>query len=200
MKNGKRGQPEELEELLHAIRKGSSGAFLRLSELYEPLLRASVSRYKDTLHPDDFEDLWQGASISLYRAALAYRSDRGVTFGLYAKFCVANGVTDTLRYLQKGTAESREKDPSDIQCSEEVENGEDPQDEALDRVRTRELHGRIRFVLSEMECRVFDLYLDGYSHAEIARLIGKEPKSVDNALGRARKKLSQIFDANNMPE
>lgn len=196
MKNGN-GKSEESGELLRAIQNGSSGAFVKLSELYEPLLCKEVARYAGNLGDADLEDLRQGALISLYRAALAYQPDRGVTFGLYAKICVVNGVADTLRYIEKRTADVSVEMLTEAEMPASDEN---PQSVTLDKIHSDALRSRIRFVLTELECRIFDLYLDGYSYAEIARRIGKTPKSVDNALRRVKRKLQRIFDQSNMPE
>ena len=100
---------DEVERLLPMIRRGSNAAFLRLSELYAPLLEREVARYAASLPPADLDDLRQSASVSLYRAALAFHGDRGVTFGLFAKICIVNGIADSLRYIRgKGTMLSME--------------------------------------------------------------------------------------------
>ena len=39
-----------------------------------------------------------------------------------------------------------------------------------------------------MENSVLDLYLDGHGYKEIARILRKEPKAIDNAFQRIRKK------------
>ncbi|HBH92822.1 MAG TPA: RNA polymerase subunit sigma-70, partial [Bacteroides sp.] len=43
--------------------------------------------------------------------------------------------------------------------------------------------------LSEYEKQVLDLYIDGNDYVAIARLLNKQPKSVDNALQRIRSKI-----------
>lgn len=190
MKNGESGQAENIGDLLLSIQSGSSGAFVQLSELYEPLLAKEVSRYAESLGSADLEDLRQAAFISLYRAALAYRADRGVTFGLFAKVCIVNGIADTLRYIGK-----KPMDVSIDQLADEElpAGGENPQNMMLDKEESSEMRHKIRFALSPLECRIFDLYLDGFSYAEIAEKTGKTPKSVDNALRRVKAKLQKIF-------
>ena len=44
--------------------------------------------------------------------------------------------------------------------------------------------------LSRLEQQVLSEYLEGYSYAEIAKKLGKPEKSIDNAIQRIRKKLS----------
>ena len=183
-------QSDETAELLHAIQCGSSGAFVKLSEKFAPLISSEVMRYASGLDGDDLEDLKQGALISLYRAALAYRFDKGVTFGLYAKICVINGIADTLRYLKK-----TENDLS----MEELAEGEHPASEditemgALDNDYILKMRSSIERELSKLEFDIFCLYLEGYSYSEIGKKLGKTAKSVDNALRRVKDKLKKIF-------
>ena len=196
MKNGNNGQPEEIEELLHAIQNGSSGAFVKLSELYAPLLNKEVSRYADSLGDADLEDLRQGASISLYRAALAYRADRGVTFGLFAKICITNRLVDRLRALERywknegklGTG------PEDPDVTPDPAEGADPAARLMDNEAVRALNAIIDRHLSVYEQRVFRMYLSGYAAGEIASAMGREEKSVSNAIDRIRRKLKALLN------
>ncbi len=187
-----RGKDEicgEVERLLPLIRRGSSAAFLRLSELYAPLLDSEVARYAGSLSEADLEDLRQGASVSLYRAALAFHADRGVTFGLFAKICIVNGIADSLRYIgKKGGTLSID----DLEESEQPDDGvPNPQSLLLDKERVYETRRQIRSALSDLEYEIFEMYISGFSYAEIASRIGKTQKSVDNALCRIKKKLRQ---------
>ena len=45
---------------------------------------------------------------------------------------------------------------------------------------------------SQFERRVLSLYLQGYDYHQIAKAMGKTPKSIDNALQRIKKKVQQI--------
>lgn len=180
---------DEVERLLPMIRRGSNAAFLRLSELYAPLLEREVARYAASLSPADLDDLGQSASVSLYRAALAFHGDRGVTFGLFAKICIVNGIADSLRYIRgKGTMLSME----DLDEREQPDGDEpNPQSLLLDKEQVWETRRQIKAMLSPLEYEIFEMYISGFSYAEIASRIGKSQKSVDNALCRIKKKLRQ---------
>lgn len=190
MSDGEKWQSDDVGELLAYIQNGSSGAFVKLADKYAPLLESEVSRYVGSLSNVDIEDLRQGALVSLYRAALAYRADGGVTFGLFAKVCIVNGIADTLRYIGKKGVDVSMDDLGD----EELHDGEyDPQDLMLDKEQLHLLRKKIDLVLTEMERGIFDLYLSGYSYAEIAEKCGRTVKSVDNALRRVKEKLKKIL-------
>ena len=50
-------------------------------------------------------------------------------------------------------------------------------------------------VLSELESEVLTCYLDGRSYEEIADRLACEPKAVDNALQRVKRKVSAHLDS-----
>ncbi len=183
-------QFDEVAKLLARVRKGSSGAFLELSEKYKPLLESEVSRYISSLSDADLDDLRQGALVALYHAALSYRTDYGVTFGLYAKVCIVNGIADALRYLTKKTADVSMESLADDDL---LGGDENPQSLMLDKEGFALALNKARAVLSELEYRIFELYIGGYSYAEIADQIGKTEKSVDNALRRVKSKLKKVY-------
>ncbi len=183
-------KPEEAEELLLAIKGGSSGAFVKLAEAYSPLLESEVSRYEESLGSADLDDIRQGALVSLYRAALSYSFDRGVTFGLYAKICIVNGIADTLHYIGKRNADVSMQlvDEDELPASDM-----NPQSLMIDKEQYSSLRTRMRSMLSSLENDIFERYLDGYSYAEIAEQTGRSVKSVDNALRRVKDKLKNLF-------
>ena len=45
-----------------------------------------------------------------------------------------------------------------------------------------------------MERKVLDLYLRGEGYVEIARILNKSPKSIDNALQRIRSKIREALE------
>ena len=65
----------------------------------------------------------------------------------------------------------------------------------LERERMSEYMNRARGVLSEYEYSVFLLYVDGYSSAEIAKRLGKNAKSIENAKMRMLKRLRSVSDS-----
>ena len=52
---------------------------------------------------------------------------------------------------------------------------------------------RIRASLSRMEKRVFEYYLEGMNYRQIAAIMGKSEKSVDNSLQRIKQKAQRLL-------
>ena len=67
----------------------------------------------------------------------------------------------------------------------------DPEELIINRDRVAEALESTRKQLSEFEAKILGLYLDGLSCQEIAKAVGKSPKSVDNAVQRVRRKAAR---------
>ena len=56
------------------------------------------------------------------------------------------------------------------------------------------MQSKIFSVLSDFESEVLGYYLSGISYKEIAKILGKTPKAVDNALFRIKKKIEKYIN------
>lgn len=177
----------EVADLLLRVRAGDQKAFADLLAAYGPLLRSEVTRYAVGFCEADADELRQEAALALYRAALAYDLSREeVEFGLYAKICLSNALVSCVRTLRK----NREADVLLPELPDtEGDEGEDPARQLMEEEAAAELYARIRSVLSPYENRVWALYMAGLSAAEIAKSLGREPRSIENAVYRIRRKL-----------
>ena len=57
--------------------------------------------------------------------------------------------------------------------------------------RVAELEEQIDSTLSSFEKQVLDLYITGMSYVQIAKVLGKDEKSTDNALQRIKSKIKK---------
>ena len=65
----------------------------------------------------------------------------------------------------------------------------DPADLVISSERIRALQQHFDDVLSDLEAEVLRLYVDGKSYQEIAEVLQRHVKSIDNALQRIKRKL-----------
>ena len=63
----------------------------------------------------------------------------------------------------------------------------------LEEENARTLQKQIEDSLSPLERKVFRLYLEGQDYRQIASVLGKKPKSIDNALQRIRIKVRSVL-------
>ena len=71
---------------------------------------------------------------------------------------------------------------------------ENPEAIIIDQENTQDLRKKISDYLSPMENKVLDLYLKGKGYVEIAGILNKSPKSIDNALQRIRAKIREVLE------
>lgn len=197
-------QNQDLQGLLEAARSGDQRAYVVLLERYAPMLEAMAIKYASPdMSEADVEDLRQEASVVFCSAVQTYDPSReGIEFGLYAKICVGHGLASALRAFRrqrhKGVL-SLEGEML-IEQNPELFGSEASVAEALmDKERVEDLVLIIQRTLSAYESRVWWLYVSGTSTARIAEMLGKDEKSVSNAIYRIRKKLRRVLEQGDNP-
>lgn len=183
----------ETLSLLDKIKTGDESAFDILAKEYEGLTEAAVKRFLPSFDIRNGEnpvfgeeDLRQCAALALFKAAQTYDEGKEVSFGLYAKICVNNALISTLRKYkteqkrQRRAKERENKAPADPIAA--LINAEDDE----------RLKAKIKTELSDFEKSVFDLYINDKSTREIAEILGREEKSVSNALYRMKVKIKGL--------
>jgi RNA polymerase sporulation-specific sigma factor len=179
---------QNVRTLIEAVRNGDQTAFDTLLSQYKPLIDTSVARFSsDDAFALYSEDLKQEASLVFYNSILAYDLDQNeVEFGLFAKICIYNALVSILRSLKRRSAEPLAEIPENLLT---VQDFDDPSSRMLERERLESLYAVIRKNLSDLELKVWQYYMSGLSAADIAKRLGTDPKSVNNAIYRIRKKL-----------
>jgi len=188
----KKQSNRDVRKLILAVRGGDQSAFDTLLDQYRPLIDASVARFSsDESFSLYCEDLKQEASVVFYNSILAYDLEQTeVEFGLFAKICIYNALVSFLRALKRRSAEPVAEIPQNLIT---VQDFEDPSARMLEQERLKSLYAVIRKNLSELEYKVWQLYISGRSAAEIAALLSTDEKSVNNAIYRIRKKLRAVL-------
>ena len=68
-----------------------------------------------------------------------------------------------------------------------------PEEIIINKEKVDSLGSEMSRILSQFELLVLSLYLQGYSYTSIGKAIGKEPKSIDNALQRIKRKFEKLI-------
>lgn len=191
------------EELIVLYRAGSEIAIEVIFERYKNLVRKKAKAM--FLAGGDNDDLIQEGMIGLYKAVRDYKAEKEASFATFASMCINRQMITAV------TASNRKKNvPLNTYVSFDMPagNGEDtdmrlvdvlqpeteqnPEKLFIDREHTKDLQTRLYEMLSPFETRVLDMYIDGMDYIQIAGELGKQPKSIDNALQRIRSKVSKI--------
>ena len=192
--------PGEDEILVAAARDGDERALATLLDKYRGFARAKARSY--FLVGADREDIVQEGMIGLYKAIRDFNPDLASTFRAFAELCVTRQIITAIK-----TATRQKHGPLNnyVSFSRPVltdDDGErclgdmltagghcDPADLVISAERIRALQEHFDEVLSDLEAEVLRLYVDGKSYQEIAEVLKRHVKSIDNALQRIKRKL-----------
>lgn len=194
------------EELIAIYRQGENVAIDLLVKRYKQLVRNKIK--VDFFVGADKDDLIQEGMIGLFKAICDYNPEKEASFKSFAALCVTRQISTAFRTVsrQKHIPLNRS-----ISLSVPINKGIDeedegitlmdiiksnvsptPEDEVISKENVDDINDYILKVLSELEIQVLNLYMEGKNYREIAELLNKSPKSIDNALQRIKKKLEAV--------
>ena len=146
-----------------------------------------------------------GGLVGLYKAIRDYRVDKDTTFRSFAELCITRQIITAIKtatrhkHRRSTGALSFSHTPAGYDDGSDFTLGDalpgSPIDDPARRVVATEelaaLVGCLGSSLSPLEGRVLTLYLEGRSYEEIGELVDCDPKAVDNALQRVKRKVGQ---------
>ena len=196
-------QPDEDVVLL--AQAGDGQALAYLLNKYKNFVRSKARSY--FLIGADHEDIVQEGMIGLYKAIRDFQPSRLASFRSFAELCVKRQIITAIK------AATRQKH---VPLNSYVSLNKPLYDEESDRTLLDVIEGRvtnpeelyisqedlariqtqISEVLSDLERQVLDAFMDGKSYQEIAELLGRHVKSIDNALQRVKRKLFKFREEN----
>ena len=186
------------EDLIARLRDGETIIEDYLMEKYKGLVRQKARAM--FLIGGDTDDLIQEGMIGLFKAVRDFQPGREATFATFARMCIDRQIYSA---IQNSNRQKHLPLNSYVSLNQEDESSpiwelsvENPEEIIIDQETTRDLQQKISDYLSPMENKVLDLYLKGEGYVEIGRILGKSPKSIDNALQRIRAKIREVISQN----
>ena len=186
------------EELISRFKNGESEILDYLMEKYKNMVRKKARTM--FLIGGENDDLIQEGMIGLFKAVRDYQPDRDAAFQTFASICVDRQIYNA---IQSSNRQKHQPLNSYISLSEQDgENeehhrdnwGENPESIIIDQENDQDLEQEITATLSPMENQVLEYYLAGNGYGEIAQIMGKTPRSIDNALQRIRIKIREQLE------
>lgn len=189
------------EELVLLAQKGNKEASEFITAKYFSYVRNKSRAYY--LVGGEVEDIIQEGLIGLYEAIKDYSPDKQASFKTFMDICVTRQIMTAIKtasrqkHIPLNTYVSLNKPLFSDETDKSYEDAlvlsrkEDPESLYLDHEKTNEINKEIKNSLSNFEYEVLKLYLQGVSYLNIAKVLEKEEKAIDNAIQRIRKKLSR---------
>lgn len=190
------------EELIVRLREGEAPITDFIMDKYKNLVR-SKAKSMFILGADN-EDLIQEGMIGLFKAIRDYDSGRDASFYTFADLCVSRQMYTAVQAAgrQKHTplnsyvslyTDMSDADGEEAVLADALRSAVDKSPEELffDKENVNALEEEIDSALSTFEKQVLDLYITGMSYTQIAKVLGKDEKSTDNALQRVKSKIKK---------
>lgn len=192
-------------EILSYVAEANGEAMDLMFEKYQPLIQATANRMfcycKNT--GLEFNDLIQEGMLGLNLAIHTFETNKDTSFYTYAKTCIERKmislIVGSTRLKHKILNESISFELSDEydekytnqKCLED--NSFNPENVLMDSETEEELIRKAKLILTDFEFQVFELKRNGFNYREIAEILDKDTKAVDNALQRIRNKVKDIL-------
>ena len=190
--------------MLRKLREGESDITDYIMDKYKYLVRKKAKAMY--LLGGENDDLIQEGMIGLFKAVRDYDVNQETSFYSFADLCISRQMYTAIKlsqrqkhmplnsyvslYEQKEDVNEEKQQPLIELLRAEKDNN--PEELFLDKEYFSMLEQELKNRLSDLESRVLHLHLMGEDYRSIAQLLGKSPKSIDNALQRIKKKMQDV--------
>lgn len=182
------------EQLIENLRAGETEIMDFLLGKYKPLVRKKANTL--FLIGGDTDDLIQEGMIGLFKAIRDFDSKKDSSFYNFAQLCVSRQLCTALEAsnrkkhqpLNTYVSFSTDESEGDYLLDFFASDLSSPEQILIEQEKFEEFKSQLWGKLSNMEKRVLSLYLEGENYIQIAKIMDKPLKAIDNALQRIRQK------------
>lgn len=191
-------------ELVLLANDGDDVAMEVLISRYKNFVRAKTRSY--FLIGADRDDIIQEGMLGLFKAIRDFDGTKNNSFRTFAELCVTRQIITAvktatrLKHTPLNNYVSFNKpvyeDDTEKTLLEILNNRLelDPEEIIINKEKLEETEEKIKDNLSKFENTVLSLYLQGKNYQEIAIVLEKPAKSIDNALQRIKKKIITVIE------
>jgi RNA polymerase sporulation-specific sigma factor len=189
------------EELVLVARSGDELAIEALLYRYRHYARAKARSY--FLAGADKEDIVQEGMIGLFKAIRDFQGEKNIAFRAFAELCITRQIITAIKtatrqkhqplnsYVSLNKPAPGDDEDRPLEEALVISAGSDPADLVVSAEEIASIKLSMGRLLSDLETEVLQLYMDGKSYQQIADILGRHVKSIDNALQRIKRKLEQ---------
>ena len=156
--------------------------FLKHFEQSQGIIRKVCAAYCYT--PSDREDMFQDILVQAWKAFPQFRKEAAFSTWLY-KIAICTAITANRKANPASTMESKY-----IDFSEMIDSDQEP------KIESRDILRKSFQQLNPAERAMLLIWLEGYSYAETAELLGSTPGAVGVRLNRIKEHLRKFFTLN----
>ena len=192
-------------ELVSLAQEMNEDATMLLHEKYQPLIHKKSHKYLKYLQNKGIElsDLIQECTIGFEEAIKNFHPNDDVTFYTFANLCMDRQLMSELTKQNRSKYKLLNEAIPLETIDENSENGNlidfiqdnsnNPELGLLTQEEFDELYQKIVKELTNFEECVFNLRLQEFNYKEIADILDKDQKSIDNAIQRIKNKIKNMM-------
>lgn len=193
-------------ELLSYVSEKNEEASEVLFEKYRPLILATANRMLGYCKNTGLElnDLIQEGMLGLNLAMNSFDEEKDTSFYTYAKMCIERKIISQVvasrRLKHKVLNDSLSLENTDENNTDYVydksltDNSYNPEEILFNGENEKDLVKEVSDILTDFEAQVFELKINGFDYKEIAEILDKDIKAIDNALQRIKVKIKKLKD------
>ena len=194
------------EQLLAKYRQEGEEVIVEyLLNKYKPIVRKKARTL--FLLGGENEDLIQEGMIGLVKAIRDYDESVGSSFGTFASICISRQIYTAIEsagrkkhmplnnyvsIYEENSSQNNEPIPPLIDTMES-EKDNNPESLYFGKIFTEGFWTQLKKRLSTLEEQVLLPYLSGVDYIDIAEMLDKKPKTVDNAIQRCKQKAEKLL-------
>lgn len=170
-----------------------------LREKYEPMIKMLSSKYyKYIKNTFDYEDILQESFLSFEEAIENYNEQKNSSFLTYFTTCLNNQLLSLVRQQSRQKRQillnqislDNDLDEDNNLLNYIEDNTNNPEKIIIEEERIEDIIKKIKKGLSPLEECVVILKIQNFTYEEIASILDKDLKSINNTMQRIRKKIT----------
>ncbi|MEG0026497.1 MAG: sigma-70 family RNA polymerase sigma factor [Bacilli bacterium] len=193
-------------ELLAFISENNEEANDIIYEKYRPIIVSIANRMFTYCHNKGLEinDLIQEGMMGLTYALNSFDETKNVTFYTYAKTCIERKIISNVisckrlkhKILNDSISFETTNNEGDEINLESIlgDNSYNPEQILINYEINNELIDKIKDILTNFEEEVFELKINDFTYKEIAEILDRRPKAIDNAMQRIKTKVKHYLE------
>lgn len=193
-------------ELIYLINESNEEAKNIIYEKYKYIIDIIIKKYIKAARTlgIDYNDLYQEALIGFIDAINSYKDDKEASLARFITVCVERRLQVSVikagrlknKYLNESLSLEHTYDNIKVPLMYIIgdNNENDPLESITKEEGLKELIAKINEALSSFENEVFSLMINGLNYNEIALLLDKSSKQVDNTMQRIKAKVRKVLD------
>ena len=193
---------EEVEKVYNMVCESNEEAQEKVYEYCEPQINYMIKKYTNAalkygIDPKDFE---QEALLAYSDALKNYDEKKDAGLRTFVSLCVERRLIKIIERAKTYKNKFMEKNLSlDYDYGSGVllkdilaDSESDPLKKFSEEEYLESFKNKIKMLLSSFEYQVYEYLIEGINYIEIAKILDKSPKQIDNTLQRIKNKIKMI--------